>query len=122
MEKSNPEWMIKGEKWIAFALAKLDWKVGDTYAVAYIPSAPIEITQKKHIHQIVPIHWDLEELPNSDNFYLGTPGIFRLNGKYYNPKFKTTGSRKNVDLSPKEDKDEIINLLKIAEKIYEVPE
>jgi hypothetical protein len=79
------EWKIKGEKWIAFALSKSDWEIGETYDVAYIAHIPFRIKQESHVHDIMPTYCDLKEVPDDCNFYLGTPGVFRLNGKYYNP-------------------------------------
>lgn len=119
IENPNSEWQIKGEKWITFALSK--WKEGEVYDVAYIPHVPIEIRQGKQIHKVIPTRWDLEQVPKASNLYMGGGNNkFRLNGKY--PKNEFVGSKKNVDLSPNDDKDAILELLKLAEKIYDSPE
>ena len=119
IQKPNPEWKNKGEKWIAFALSKQEWKVGDTYDVAYIPHIPIEIIQGNKVHNVIPTYWDLEHTPDASNFYLG--GNFRLNARYKNPAHMFIGSRKNVDLSPIDDKETILELLKLAERISNPP-
>ncbi len=104
---------------ITFALSK--WKEGEVYNVAYIPHVPTEIRQGKQIHKVIPTRWDLEQVPKASNLYMdGGNNKFRLNGKYPKPEF--VGSKKNVDLSPNDDKDAILELLKLAEKIYDSPE
>jgi len=119
IQNPNPEWESKGEKWITFALSKQEWKVGDTYDVAYIPHIPIKIIQGNIVHNVIPMYWDLEHNPDVSNFYLGRN--FRLNAKYKNPAHMFIGSRKNVDLSPIKDKETILELLKLAERIHDPP-
>ena len=119
IQKPNPEWKNKGEKWIAFALSKQEWKVGDTYDVTYIPHIPIEIIQGNKVHNVIPTYWNLEHTPDALNFYLGRN--FRLNARYKNPAHMLIGSMKNVDLSPIDDKETILELLKLAERISNPP-
>lgn len=121
LENPNPEWKNKGEKWIAFAQSKKAWNVGEVYDVAYIPSIPIEISQGVKTHNILPTAWDLSKVPDISNFDLGG-GTFRLNGKYKNPENMFVGSKKHVNLSVHNDVEAILDLLKIAEKIYDVPQ
>jgi hypothetical protein len=121
IEKPNPDWKTKGEKWIRFVLE--DWKIGMQFDVAYIPHVPIVIKQENIIHNAIPTRWDLEEIPNAANLCVGGGNnTFRLNGRYKNPGHIYIGSRKNVDLSPTEDIEAIFDLLKIAENIYDSPE
>lgn len=119
IQRPNPEWKNKGEKWITFALSIEKWDVGETYSVAYIPHIPIEIRQDYTVHNVIPTYWDLEQTPNAYNFYLSND--FRLNAKYKNPAHMLVGSKKNVDLSPIDDKEAILELLKLAHKIYDPP-
>lgn len=119
LENPNPEWKDKGEKWIRFALSKQEWEIGETYDVAYIPHIPIEITQGNSIHNIMPTYWSSEKLPNASNFSVREE--FRLNGIYKNPAHPYAGSSKKVDLSPIDDKEAILELLKFAERIYNPP-
>lgn len=120
IENPNPEWKIKGEKWINFAL--FNWKEGKTYDVAYIPHIPLKICKGMQVHDVIPISWDLEEVPNASNFYMGGGNNkFRLNARYKNPANLFIGSRKNVDLSPSDDKEAILELMKLAERIYDPP-
>lgn len=119
IQNPNPEWKNKGEKWITFALSIKEWKVGQTYDVAYIPHIPIKIIQGNKVHNVIPTYWDLEHNSAASNFYLG--GNFRLNARYKNPAHMFIGSRKNVDLSPTDDKEAIFELLKLAEIIFDPP-
>ena len=119
IQNLNPEWKNKGEKWITFALSIKEWKVGQTYDVAYIPHIPIKIIQGNKVHNVIPTYWDLEHNSAASNFYLG--GNFRLNARYKNPAHMFIGSRKNVDLSPTDDKEAIFELLKLAEIIFDPP-
>ena len=117
----NPEWKGKGERWIEYALSK--WRKGEQHDVAYIPHVPIEIEIDNKVYHRIPTKWDLKELPWAANFYMGgLNNKFRLNARYKDPKNLYIGSRRNVDLSPAEDEDMIMKLLKIAEKIYDPPE
>ena len=121
IDNPNPEWKIKGEKWITFVLEK--WKEGMQFDVAYIPHIPIEIKPGYQIHNVIPTRWDLEEIPNAANFYMGGYNNgFRLNARYKNPAHPYIGSKKNVDLFPDRDGEVILELLKLAEKIYHPPE
>ena len=71
------------------------------------------------IHDVLPTYWDLEKLPGASNFCMGGGNnLFRLNAKYKSTLNPFVGSKKNVDLSPIEDKQAILDLMKIAEKIY----
>lgn len=119
IQTPNPEWKHKGEKWITFALSIEEWKVGQTYDIAYIPHVPIEIIQCDKVHNVIPTYWDLEHNPAASNFYLSRN--FRLNARYKNPAHMFIGSRKNVDLSPIDDKEAIFELLKLAETIFVPP-
>jgi hypothetical protein len=51
----------------------------------------------------------------------GGTNLFRLNAKFKPQNNLRVGSKKNVDLSPERDKEAILNILKVAEKIYEPP-
>lgn len=123
IENPNPEWKIKGEKWITFALSKSKCDVGEVYNVAYIPHIPIEIRQSIQVHNLIPTRWDLEVNSKASNFDMGGGNNkFRLNARYNPQGTMFIKSRKNVDLSPIEDKESILELLKLAEKIYDPPE
>jgi len=117
IENPNPNWKDMGEEWIKFALNT--WKPGEAYDVAYIPHIPVELRQGNKIHNVIPTRWDLDENPNPANLYMGgRDNTFRLNARYKNPAHEFVGTRKNVDLYPIEDKETILELLKIANKIY----
>jgi len=116
IENPNPEWEIKGEKWIHFALH--EWKPTDSYDVAYIPHIPILITKGKRVHTVIPTYW--EEGSNATNFYMGGyNNEFRLNARYKPPGNLYVGSRQNIDFNPDREKDLILELLKLAEVIFE---
>jgi hypothetical protein len=92
IEKPNPDWKTKGEKWIRFALE--NWEIGMQFDVAYIPHVPIVIKQGNIIHNVIPTRWDLEEIPNAVNLYMGEGNnTFRLNGRYKDPGRMYIGSR-----------------------------
>lgn len=119
-EKPNPKWKELGLKWIEYALKY--WSQGEVYDVAYIPHIPLEIRQGSIVHNILPTKWNIEEIPNAANFYMGGGNnLFRLNARFKSPNHPFVGSKKNVDLSPEHDKEAILKLLMIAEKIYEPP-
>ncbi len=120
MENPNPHWQNLGEKWVQFALSEC--REGVQYEVAYIPHIPIEIKQGNTIHNVLPTYWDSDNIKDDlkvCNFTLGGGNnLFRLNARYKSPLNPYVGSRENVDLSPIGDKQAILELLKLAEKIY----
>lgn len=124
-EKPNPEWKTKGEKWIDFALNK--WKPLNSYDVAYISHVPIPI---EDVH-VAPTYWPYteeekkEDIPRVTNFKMGGGNNqFRLNARFIknsDSETKFLGSKKNIDLNPyiEKDKDKILELLRLAEVIFE---
>lgn len=118
----NPEWETLGNKWIDYALNhfKPEVRVGEICDchndVAYIPHIRLEIKlERPKPHYVLPTEWNLHELPRAANF-CAYKGGFRLNAKQCEGTF--VGSQHNVDLDAVKDADIVLELLKLAERIY----
>lgn len=130
-ENPNPNWEELGRQWIEYALEYWNPREPCDIKVAYIPHSPLKIKQAMKtgssiVNDVLPTRWNLEKKPDSANFYMyawieGGTNLFRLNAKFKPQDNLRVGSKKNVDLSPERDKEAILNLLKVAEKIYAPP-
>ena len=120
-DNPNSMWKDLGDRWLKIAfnkeyLQKLSVKWID---VAYLPSNHLQIIHGKKEDNILPTNWDLNEVPQAANFVIMVKnGFFRIQGRYLQGEGGYVGSKKNVDLNPIIDSEVILNLLKIAEKIY----
>lgn len=121
----NPEWVNLGCGWIDYALNhyRPEAQVGEMRDrhndVAYIPHIPLEIKlERPKPHYVLPTEWNLDELPRAANFY-AYKGGFRLNAKQCEGTF--VGRQHNVDLDAVKHADIVLDLLKLAEKIYSPP-
>jgi hypothetical protein len=138
-EHPNPDWEVKGKKWITyFSLRKIG--ENDTIPVACILHVPLKIKHRfKAEDDILPRKCDLEEEPDAYNFYVNK-NAFCLVGKvcgelgivgskktsYFFPIRRESDSEverpEEVDNEIKKDVDAILELLMIADVIYDTPE
>lgn len=119
--RPNPGWKDFGERWLKIALNKeyLQKLSVTCIDVAYLPSNHFRIIRGSKEDNILPTKWDLDELPQAANLVMAVKtGFFRIQGCYLACDGGYIGSKKNVDLNPMTDSDLILNLLKVAEKIY----
>jgi len=138
-EHPGHDWEVKGKKWITYFSSK---KIGEneTIPVACIPYVPLKIKHKfKAEDNILPRKCDLEDKPDAYNFYVNK-NAFCLVGKYCG-ELGNVGSKKTayffpirresdseverpeeVDNEIKKDVDAILELLMIADVIYDPPE
>lgn len=121
----NPEWGDLGNRWIDYALKhfKPEARVGEIRDrhndVAYIPHVPLEIKlERPKPHYVLPTEWNLHELPRAANF-CAYKGGFRLNAKQCEGTF--VGKQHNVDLDAVKHAAIVLDLLKLAERIYSPP-
>jgi hypothetical protein len=120
LENPNPDWEKFGLAWLKISEGQIEDKTW--FKVAYIPQVMIEISENVYR---VPKYRNIQKFPGERNFILrrftrnGVDiNLFRLYSRTGHPSGPIGGSEVNVDLSPIDDSTVILDLLKIAEKIY----
>ncbi len=120
----NPLWQDLGSKWLE--IAEKGIPAGISFRVAYIPHIPIEISFANHVYDRLPQYKDIKQFPHERNFILANfikkgelKTVFRLYADYQHPSGPMGGGKANVDLFPVENTQVILDLLKIAEKIFQ---
>jgi len=119
-DNPHPEWESKGERWVDYAL--MHWKKGESFNVAYIPHVPLRIEVDSKKSKVAPTFWDREESDDVYNLAFGpNNNKFRLNARNVKQPSGILGSPHPIDMDPSHNGDVILDLLKLAEIIYEPP-
>lgn len=125
VEDPNPDWKRLGEQWIDFAINKA--KEHTQYKVAYIPSMCIRINYDNHEFYRAPQYKTLQVYSEDRNWIIRSVikdgkaiTMFRLYANSQNPSGYFSGTKANIDLNPNAYPQVILELFKIAERIYPI--